>query len=239
MQISLWSGPRNCSTALMYSFAQRSDTRVVDEPVFAHFLHFTGVHRPSRDEVLATMSIDPDEIRRSWLQHGNKHVFIKHMANHLEGWTLDDFATHRNVILVREPRKVLKSYRAHIDRPTSMDLCYEHQLKWFQYCQARGWSVAVLNSDALIVDPERALRTLCEWLGLRFQPAMMHWTPGPRREDGVWAKYWYQRVHASTGWERPAAPFDPNELVPVAEEFLPLLHEIQPAYEQLCAQSII
>ena len=34
MVISLWSGPRSMSTALMYSFAQRSDTRVLDEPLY-------------------------------------------------------------------------------------------------------------------------------------------------------------------------------------------------------------
>ena len=35
MIINLISGPRNVSTALMYSFAQRSDTSVVDEPFYA------------------------------------------------------------------------------------------------------------------------------------------------------------------------------------------------------------
>ena len=40
--ISLWSGPRNVSTALMYSFAQRSDTQVIDEPLYAHYLQHTG-----------------------------------------------------------------------------------------------------------------------------------------------------------------------------------------------------
>ncbi|MEL6485451.1 MAG: sulfotransferase family protein, partial [Bacteroidota bacterium] len=29
-RVCLWSGPRNISTALMYSFAQRQDTRVYD-----------------------------------------------------------------------------------------------------------------------------------------------------------------------------------------------------------------
>ena len=38
LRIQLWSGPRNVSTALMYSFAQRPDTRVVDEPLYAHYL---------------------------------------------------------------------------------------------------------------------------------------------------------------------------------------------------------
>ena len=52
--ICLWSGPRNVSTALMYSFAQRSDTRVVDEPLYGHFLRVSGTHHPGRDEVLAS-----------------------------------------------------------------------------------------------------------------------------------------------------------------------------------------
>ena len=38
VRICLWSGPRNISTALMYSFAQREDTMVLDEPLYAHYL---------------------------------------------------------------------------------------------------------------------------------------------------------------------------------------------------------
>ena len=36
--ICLWSCPRNISTALMYSFAQREDVQVFDEPLYAHYL---------------------------------------------------------------------------------------------------------------------------------------------------------------------------------------------------------
>ena len=43
----------------MYSFAQRLDTRVMDEPLFGHFLAFTGVDRPSREDVLRTMPSQP------------------------------------------------------------------------------------------------------------------------------------------------------------------------------------
>ena len=42
VRINLWSGPRNVSTALMYSFAQRSDTAVVDEPLYGHYLRADG-----------------------------------------------------------------------------------------------------------------------------------------------------------------------------------------------------
>ena len=51
-KICLWSSPRNVSTALMYSFAQRSDTTVFDEPLYAHYLKESGVIHPGREEVL-------------------------------------------------------------------------------------------------------------------------------------------------------------------------------------------
>ena len=35
-RINLWSGPRNVSTAVMYAFRERSDTSVVDEPLYAY-----------------------------------------------------------------------------------------------------------------------------------------------------------------------------------------------------------
>ena len=41
--INLISGPRNLSTALMYSFSQRPDTVVIDEPFYAHYLVTTGI----------------------------------------------------------------------------------------------------------------------------------------------------------------------------------------------------
>ena len=27
---------------------------------------------------------------------------------------------------------------------------------------------------------------------------MLEWTKGPKKEDGVWANYWYQNTHNST-----------------------------------------
>ena len=45
-RICLWSGPRNISTALMYAFGQRSDTEIIDEPLYAHYLHVTGAAHP-------------------------------------------------------------------------------------------------------------------------------------------------------------------------------------------------
>ncbi|KAF3531690.1 hypothetical protein DY000_02043873 [Brassica cretica] len=41
--IHSWSAPRSLSTSLMYSFAERDDIEVVDEPLYAAFLKAKGV----------------------------------------------------------------------------------------------------------------------------------------------------------------------------------------------------
>ena len=56
--INLISGPRNLSTALMYSFSRRPDTKVIDEPFYAHYLSKTGIDHPGKEETLSFMSSD-------------------------------------------------------------------------------------------------------------------------------------------------------------------------------------
>ena len=62
--INLLSGPRNVSTALMYSFAERSDTAVVDEPLYGHYLKLTRAPQPHRDELLCVLNQDGDAVIR-------------------------------------------------------------------------------------------------------------------------------------------------------------------------------
>ena len=46
--IAMWSGPRNLSTALMRSFASRSDVdNVLDEPFYASYLIKTKMRKNS------------------------------------------------------------------------------------------------------------------------------------------------------------------------------------------------
>ena len=52
-RIAMWSGPRNLSTAMMYSFAARGDCQVWDEPFYAAYLHKTGMDHPMSDAVIA------------------------------------------------------------------------------------------------------------------------------------------------------------------------------------------
>ena len=54
LNIAMWSGPRNLSTALMRSFANREDViSVLDEPLYAAYLTSTGKGHPMRDEVIS------------------------------------------------------------------------------------------------------------------------------------------------------------------------------------------
>ncbi len=62
MKIAMWSGPRNLSTAMMYSFGARADCSIVDEPFYAAYLHKTGIEHPMRDQVLASQPIDPEQV---------------------------------------------------------------------------------------------------------------------------------------------------------------------------------
>ncbi|CAN0012580.1 unnamed protein product, partial [Choristocarpus tenellus] len=85
VRINVWSGPRCLSTALMYSFAQRPDTVVYDEPLYAHFLSThpeDETWRPYRDQVLAEQMSDGNRwIREVALGPTPKPVvYMKHMA---------------------------------------------------------------------------------------------------------------------------------------------------------------
>ena len=185
----------------MYSFAERSDTRVLDEPLFGHFLSHTGVERPSRKAVLASMPTGREEALASLLRREHDDVlFLKHMANHLEGlaWEDVDGPDHAHVILTRHPDGVLPSYRAHIDAPTMLDLGYAHQRDIAARAAGR---VHVVTAESLFEAPEATLNALCAALDMPWEEGMLTWAPGGRPEDGIWATYWYEGVHRSTGWE--------------------------------------
>ncbi len=207
-RIALWSGPRNVSTALMYSFANRQDCTVLDEPFFGAFLQQTGVWRPSRDEVLLTMELDQQKVLSEIKTKNDSPVlFIKNMANHLEGMDLPLVKSFKNIILCRAPEAVLTSYTKQIESPTVLDLGYKHQLGLLRYLVAENEDFYVLQSDALRNNPAGELKNLCKYLDIPFSENMLQWKAGARREDGVWAKYWYHSVHKSTGF----TPVDTQE----------------------------
>jgi hypothetical protein len=230
LRLSVWSGPRNVSTALMYSFRQRSDTVVVDEPLYGHYLRTTGADHPGAREVMGAMDNDGERVvREVILGPCGRHVhFFKNMAHHLPGLDPAFLDSVTNVLLIRDPTEMLPSLAKQLSSPTLRDTGLREQAIILDSILARGEEPIVLDARELLLDPPGVLRRACAGLGIPFEEAMLSWPAGPKPEDGVWAKHWYQNVHASTGF----APYKPPK-DPFPPRLETLLNECLPLYERL------
>lgn len=235
LRIQLWSGPRNVSTALMYSFAQRSDTRVVDEPLYAHYLRVSGADHPGRDDVLRAQDQDGENVVRDLLLGpcDKPVVFFKQMAHHLVELDRGFLRSCANVILTRAPEEMLTSLVDNIPVPILRDTGYAAQTELLRDLREIGQDPPVLVASEVLKDPRSVLTKLCERLHLPFEPAMLSWTPGARAEDGVWAPHWYANVHRSSGFQ----PYKQKELR-VRDDLLPLLAECRAHYDVLARDAI-
>lgn len=235
-RIFLWSGPRNISTALMYGFAQRSDTKVYDEPLYGYYLSHTEAkeYHPGSKEILDTMDHDGNQVVRMMLAPKEKLVvFFKNMCHHLLDLDRSFMEHGENVILTREPVEMLSSFGEVIENPQMHDVGYKAQVELLHDLIARRIPVTVVDSKTILMDPSRQLELLCRKLEIPFDPAMLSWSAGTREEDGIWAPYWYANVHRSTGF----APYKPKER-PFPEKLSSLLGECQPYFQELMTYSL-
>ncbi len=237
VRIALWSGPRNISTALMYAFAQRVDTTVVDEPLYAHYLSTSDArqYHPGAEDVIASQNNDWRQVVESMLfgDYGTPIVFFKSMTHHLVNLEWDFLPSLTNVLLTRDPRDMLPSYAQQIHQPTLQDTGYADHLRLLDFLEQSGQAPPILDSKAVLHRPAPILETLCRELGIPFDHAMLHWEAGPRQEDGVWAKYWYDSVHRSTGFQAYAP-----KTAPFPEHLRPLLAACQPYYARLAERAL-
>lgn len=235
-RICLWSGPRNISTAMMYSFAQRSDTRVVDEPLYAHYLHTTDAkeYHPGAREVLSSMETNGEKVIEQMLYTDDKPViFFKQMAHHLVHIDYTFLDQMINIILTRDPEEMITSYIEQIEAPEMKDVGYLKQYELLTYLQKRRQKPVVIIAKDLLMQPEKKLKRLCRIINIPFDKAMLKWERGSRHEDGVWAPYWYKNVHQSTGF----IPYVPKERT-IPGHLQPLLNECVPIYRELSKYAI-
>lgn len=229
--INLISGPRNLSTALMYSFAQRSDTAVVDEPFYAHYLLQTGVDHPGRAKVIASMENDANKVIKSLLAHDKTDLlFIKGMAHHLIDMDLSFLDKAQNIFLIRNPEQLIASFAQVIEQPTMRDIGLAHEWELFeQLRETSGKTPLVLDSSDLLQNPVAILSSICAAIGVPFDQSMLSWEAGGRPEDGIWNTYWYQNVHQSTGFERQES----SQRRHLPEHCEQLYQEAKPIYNKL------
>jgi len=232
-RIAMWSGPRNISTAMLRSWENRPDTWVVDEPLYAHYLTQVTVAHPGVEEVIAHHDTDWERVVRDLtgpIPEGRMVYYQKHMAHHwlphLRGdWVLE----LRNAFLIRHPAEMLPSLAAKMGPPALRDTGLPQQLEIFHFVRQRtGAAPPVLDAEDVLRDPRATLTRFCGLMGVPFDERMLQWPAGRRPTDGIWAKYWYDAVERSTGFE----PYRARERR-VAPALVPLLEECLPLYDEL------
>ncbi|MEL7257861.1 MAG: HAD family hydrolase [Pseudomonadota bacterium] len=237
MRIAMWSGPRNLSTAMMYAFASRPDTSVIDEPFYSAYLKATGLKHPMADEILASQPVDPNTVVDTLLgriPNGQSVFYQKHMTQHMiDGMPRGWMTSVKNVFLIRHPARVVASFSAKYENPTVDDLGFTQQLELFRQVADLGERPLVVDSTDIRHDPETMLRLLCNSLGLSWTPAMLSWKSGGHPADGVWAKHWYGGVHASTGFAKAE-----GALPQLSVDKRALVDQVMPAYEELRSYKI-
>jgi hypothetical protein len=233
LRIQLWSAPRCSSTALMYSFAQRVDTTVVDEPMYAAWLaKYPEAFRLDREATLASgMATSYAEVVKNVVLGPcpTPVYFLKHMSKHFLDLSPKDaeavLHAGPHVVLTRSPANVATSFEAGGAKPTLDELGFPALVSIVAQARAANQPVIVVDADILQQQPAAVLRELCKQLNLAYDEAMLKWEAGPKRYDGAWAPWWYKDLHQTTGFKHALSPQRP-----VPQALLPLVEECYPFY---------
>jgi hypothetical protein len=232
--ICLWSCPRNMSTALMYAFAQREDTQVFDEPLYAHYLKKSRANHPAREEVFQSLENDGSKVVQDViLQKSKKILFHKLMTHFLIDIDTAFLSKVSNIIFIRNPKEIIASYSKVIPNPKLKDIGIKQQYELYLSLEIKGKIPIVLDSRYLLQNPQLILNKLCNILEISFDQKMLQWKKGARKEDGIWAKHWYANIHNSTGF----LPYAKKE-IKLSESNITLAKKCKPYYEFLTAKSI-
>ena len=233
-RIAMWSGPRNISTAMMRAFENRSDTKVIDEPFYACYLHESGSDHPMREEVIASQSTDWQEVIKELCQYpcDSEYFYQKHMTHHIpENMDLQWTMNMKHCFLIRHPKYVVNSYVQKRESASSADIGIERQYRLYsQISMTTGQNIPVVDAVRFLSDPAGSLQQICTLLDMPFLPEMLEWPKGRRESDGVWASHWYGNVESSSGfksWKEPRLELDEaqQQLVKENEHFYELMLE--------------
>jgi hypothetical protein len=193
----------------------------------------TGLNHPGAAETIAAHETDWRKVV-AWLTgplpDGKSVFYQKQMAHHLlPNIELDWLASLTNCFLIREPREMITSLIEFIPEPRVEDTGLPQQVRIFEMIRAQTGRVPpVLDSRDVLENPRGVLEQICKKVGLEFCDAMLHWPPGFRDTDGVWAKHWYAKVEHTTTFARYHAKSDR-----VSESLLGVLAECNKLYERL------
>ena len=252
--IHLWSGPRSLSTATMYSFGQRNDTQIHDEPLYAHWLNENeSIYRPYREKLIESSDCDSvSVIRKLNSSHTDEKpiVFGKHIAKQYTNLnstksvlfeTKNENVKIHHVFLIRNPFDMIKSWddrlEIHKEKCTLDSMSLPLLVQMYSLIrETTNKTPIVIDSSLLKTYPREVLSMLCYELGIPFQEEQLSWAKGPKSFDGLWAEHWYHSVHNSSGFNAETAAKE--SFVTFNQEQLSVYREALPFYELLLRSAI-
>ena len=206
LNLAMWSGPRNLSTALMRSFGNREDViEVIDEPFYASYLKESNKKHPMYKEVLDSQESNWKMVVKNCLREDGMGIcYQKHMVQHIlpnfeKKWILKCL----NCFLIREPKEVISSFLKKWPDADFEDFGFLDQINLFHYINNEsGMPPVVIDAANLRDSPETYLPRLCSKLNISWDPKMLQWDAGLKPYDGIWASHWYPSVNSSTGFKK-------------------------------------
>ena len=126
--IAMWSGPRNLSTALMRSFANRTDVKAVfDEPFYASYLVSTNKDHPLKNEIIDSQINEIDGVKKLCQKKTNGITYQKHMTQHIIDNDLSWLDSLCNCFLIRSPKLVVSSFMKSLEHGQFEDIGFSQQ----------------------------------------------------------------------------------------------------------------
>jgi len=232
-RISMWSGPRNISTALMRSFENRSDTFVIDEPFYSFFLKNTGIKHPIYKEVIEKYDSSWNNIANTLIGPipNNKKIWYQKLMTHhwADNQPLDWTINTINCFLIRNPKDVILSYLKIHQEVTPELIGLPQQVHMFNHITEQINKIPiVISSEDILKNPKLMLQKLCNLLDIPFLEQMLSWPTGARESDGIWGKYWYKNVVKTSSFSKFS---EKNEEFP--RQFSSLLDKCNTYYKQM------
>ena len=219
---------------MMYAFDNRADCHATDEPLYANFLLSTGTNHPGSREVVENQETDFEQVISNLtgpIPDGKPIWYQKHMCHHvMEGSDISWIDGLTNCFLIRDPREVLLSLSKITESIDLRATGLPQQIRIVDYVTERmGANPPILDSKEILANPRNLLGKLCDSLGISFDEKMLSWDPGPRNCDGIWAKYWYESVWQSSGFEASSHRVEEltSDLSMVLEEAIPLYQKLR------------
>jgi len=247
-----------------------ADCHVVDEPLYASYLaQNPSIYRPYRDELLAAQDSDGDAVMQRLMNVSvgsdePKIVVAKQIAKQTVGLNIDALIgleggdtkgtsrkrKVRHVFLFRDPLDMIicwdKKHDVHHEDCSLEATAFPQMVSFFSKLSqmSRKGLVAppiAVDSELLKTHPREVLTELCHRLDIPFKEEMLSWPAGPKPHiDGIWAQYWYDSVHRSTGFGEFDSPAATTSLgyPMLSEEQKEVYRETLPFYMLLRRQAI-